>query len=276
MYCTKCGRKADPGDQYCAGCGTRLKTGATAPGTPEAKRCTLLPWILLAVTLVILAVSMGKNREKEDQELVRAPVSQQTQPATQPPALTPEQELQIMLAELNQHDLNPEPSFWDDSTVRRTVEPYGDNVWIQDFLSDGTLIRFAEVCYDSSGQYTGKRVIEYDLQGFMADEKELMADGSVWMHIPHANTYDEQGRAVSLCSFNRAGQPLTVQTFLYREDGSFVSEFSEYRGAIYEYDFEENPEGTTSLWYHSITEYSADAEILSEVCDVMDGFPVEE
>ena len=42
-------------------------------------------------------------------------------------------------------------------------------------------------------------------------------------------------------------------------------DWEEYRGAVYEYDFEYDPEGTTSLFSYGYTTFTAEGDVLDQM-----------
>lgn len=158
-----------------------------------------------------------------------------------------------------------ENSDYSDGTPRRRVFDYGD-LYITDYRPDGTTLRDT-ILYYSSGTYGGIRVTNCDDFGNPTDETETMADGSLWMYLYYENSYDDAGRPVRLAQYNRVGNPLMIRTYTYNADGSWRMDFEEYSGAVYEYDFEENPAGETSLWNYGYTTFDAEGNVIDQMIE---------
>lgn len=175
---------------------------------------------------------------------------------------------------------DPGSTYYADGTLQQeTRYEDGQPVEIKTYYPDGILASCTQFEYNS-GSLVGRTVEEYDDHGNPLSVTAIAITRSgeevLDWYFYYENTYDDQGRPVSLCCYNRVGNPISEEYFSYYDDGSYHHDFSEYRGAIYEYDFEDNPEGTTSLWYHSVTGYDAAGEVYLFFCDVEDGFYLEE
>lgn len=274
MYCTKCGQKAIAGDRYCARCGSLLQAPAEnkAPAQSKSKAtsfkkiiknivvaivafvlfCFVSGFILTIIFTIKPEWASGKSAEQTQAQSEMIMVY---------PRLTPEI-VEQKVAELGQSDgLDSVPVFWEDGKTRRMVDRYPlhnpTRVEIWDYLPDETLIRYAEVHFSESGEYQYKTVTTYDEYGNPTDVLETMDDGSVWLHYYYENVYDEMGRPILLTMYNRAHNPYEIISYFYYADGSYTEDYSEYRGTLYEYDFETDPEGNTALFNHIITEYDS-------------------
>lgn len=270
MYCTKCGKKVNAGDRFCGQCGNVLilnsEKKTPVEGTPKRKKYW---WLVVLAVLAGISFITGTKADKKTSELQYAEVTVQTpfNTTTVSPKITPEV-VEQKVAELGQSDgLDSVPVFWEGGKTRRMVDRYPlqnpETVEIWDYLEDGTLIRYAEVHYSDTGEYQYKTVTTYDEYGNPTDVLETMEDGSVWLHYYYVNEYDTNGRPVTLLMYNRAGEIYNIDSFIYYPDGSYLKTASEYRGALYEYDFETNPEGKTTKYQSFIIEYDASGNEIS-------------
>lgn len=270
MYCRKCGRKADAGDRFCSQCGNALiwepEKNVPIKGSPKRKNYW---WLAVLIALAGISFIIGEKVGNKPSELQYSENAVQTpfNSTTVSPRITPEI-VEQKVAELGQSDgLDAVPVFWEGGKTRRMVDRYPlhnpEKIEIWDYLEDGTLIRYAEVYYSRTGEYQYKSVTTYDEYGNPTDVLETMEDGSVWLHYYYVNEYDTKGRPVVLMMYNRAGEIYNIDSFIYYPDGSYLKTATEYRGALYEYDFETNPEGKTGKYQSFIIGYDASGNEIS-------------
>ena len=244
MYCAKCGKEARAGDTYCSGCGSKLSGG----GPKKSNWLT----VVLCAALVLSAVSVfGGNRDESS-----PPVSVEQEPTTSV------QTVDELPAEPEDGDLLEE-SDYANGMPRRRISDYSDK-YITDYRPDGTLLRETTLHY-SSGAYGGKRVKNCDEYGNPTDETETMPDGSLWLYLYYVNSYDTQGRPLILSQYNRAGFPLYIRSYTYNADGSYRMDWTEYRGPVYEYDFEAGSQGTTTLAFEGWTTFTAEGDVIDQM-----------
>ena len=240
MYCTKCGKEAHSGDVYCSGCGSKLG------GKKKGKGWLLL--LICAAALIVSAVTVFGEKEPA------TPIE------TFPSAAEPET---ISLPEEPRDGDILEDSCYADGSPRREVSDSYGTVYVYDYRPDGTLLRETWLYY-SDGRFGGKRVINCDGYGNPSDTTETMADGELWLYLYYKNTYDEQGRPLVLAEYNRMGNPLCIYEYTYNSDGSYTQICTEYRGFVYEYDLEHNPQGTTGIFSRSTTTFTAAGDVIDQ------------
>ena len=247
MYCTKCGKEARSGDVYCSGCGNKLE------GKKKSKSWILIPVCALAV--VVSAVNLFHTPKPEP-----VPFVQQRETICLPDAqINPN----VQLPEEPKDGDILEDSDYPGGLPRRRVDDYDTSVYVSDYRPDGTMLRDT-ILYYSNGSYGGIRVTNYDDHGNKTDTTETTDKGELWLYLYYQNSYDEQGRPLVLAEYNRMGYPLCVYEYTYNADGSYTMECSEYRGYVYEYDREYNPQGTTSIWLRSTTTFNAEGDVIDQ------------
>lgn len=245
MSCKKCGKQLQPGEAYCSGCGQKVDA---APGKNNGG-CLIL--LLIVAAIIFLANRNGKTEKKT------------VEPVT--PATTAVSQY-IDLGEYGQ-PLEPfhgdilTDSDYRSGTPRRRVENHGDNVYVTDYREDGTMLR-ETILYYSDGIFSARRVTNNDSYGIRTDVTERLADGTLWLYLYYKNTYTDDGRPFDLVEYNRTGHMLYESVYFYYEDGSYTINFSDYRGPVYEYDFETNPSGETYLFSYGYTKYDANGNFV--------------
>lgn len=259
MYCTKCGKEAHSGDVYCSGCGSKLG------GKKKNKSWILL--LISAAALIVSAVNLFSDRAPE--------------PVTPIETFSPVVEretISLPEAQINTDAQLPEEpkdgdiledSDYADGAPRRRVDDYDTGVYVTDYRPDGTMLRDT-ILYYSNGTYGGIRVTNYDDHGNPTDTTETMADGELWLYLFYKNTYDEQGRPLVLAEYNRMSYPLCIYEYSYNADGSYTQVCTEYRGYVYEYDRESNPQGTTSIWCRSSTTFNAAGDVIDQYIEELE------
>ena len=273
MYCTKCGKKADQGDVFCSACGHKLGSGSGPEITQSKSRKGFPKWILILVALGIVGAVAGTLEERGTGPKAPAEI----------PTVTVQKQETVPSQEPEEDLLPPEPkdgdvlenSEYSNGITRRWVDDYGTTVYVCDYRPDGTTLRDTVLMYTEEGKFASIRVTNYDDRGNPTDTTETESDGALWLHLYYENVYDIQGRPLRLVQYNRMGNPLYIYSYTYNSDGTYTMEITEYRGFVYEYDLEFNPEGTTSPWYHSITTFNSAGEPVDQYITMMDGVPVE-
>lgn len=263
MYCSKCGKQVRSGDVYCSGCGSRLTAAAqnTQKNKTQKNGKSRLLMLLCAAALILAAVNIfGSSRQSS---------SSPSGSLQERESVTLKQPQASALPQEPGPDDTLEDSTYSDGTLRRSVEDYGD-IYVTDYRPDGTLLR-ETILYYSSGSYSGKRVKNCDAWGNPTDETETLTDGTVWLSLTYSNRYDDQGRPLQLAQYNRAGNPLYIYSYSYNADGSYTMELIEYRGPAYEYEFEENPAGTTTPWTSLTTTFNSEGELIDQMIHQLDG-----
>ena len=248
MYCSKCGKEVRSGDAFCSACGSKVGSG----NTPKKKNNGLL--ILIGIVVLVLAAGNLFGGKSSTNTYT---------PVQSPSAVTSVQSgTNTLPAEPNDGDVL-ENSDYADGTPRRRVS--GDTeIYITDYRPDGTQLRDT-ILYYNNEIYGGKRVTNCDAHGNPTDETETMADGTLWLYLFYTNTYDEQGRPLQLTTYNRMGYPLHVYTYTYNSDGSYRMDWDEYRGPVYEYDYEYTPDGTTTHFSAGYTTYTANGDVIDQM-----------
>ena len=203
-----------------------------------------------AVILLVLAFMLSGYQNTGSS----AAVSQQEQPSQVQPQVQEQPP-----AEPEKGDVL-ENSTYANGVLRRDVQESYGTVYVYDYRSDGTMLR--ETWLQEDGDV--KRVINCDAHGNPTDETETQM-GELWLSMYYKNSYDEQGRPLSIAQYNRAGFPLYIRTYSYNADGSYRMDFVEYRGPVYEYDFDYSPEGTTTLAFEGYTTFSADGSVIDQM-----------
>ena len=258
MYCTKCGKEARPGDVYCSGCGNKLSHSGT-------KKKTGVLLVILCIAAVTVATGILASRESNTGHgpiEYFAPVVEREIPVLEEPEINAGE----MLPEQPKDGDILEDSFYANGNPRREVTDSYGTVYVYDYRPDGTLLRETWLGY-SNDAFTHIRVTNCDDHGNPTDTKETMADGQLWLYLYYQNTYDEQGRPLMLAEYNRMGYPLCIYEYTYNADGSYTQVCTEYRGFVYEYDLEYNPEGTTGLFSRSITTFTAQGDVIDQYMD---------
>lgn len=247
-YCNKCGKELRAGDSYCGGCGQ--KVGAAAASGKK------IVWVVVLLCIaLIIGITVGQTEKQEPEKIQpEAAISPVTQTGTLSVDTLPEEPEDGM--ELVDSD-------YSNGMPRRRVSGSTDK-YVTDYRMDGTLLRDSELHY-YDGKFTDKRITNYDAYGNPTDVTETMSDGTLWLYLFYINEYDEQGRPLILAEFNRQGNPLYIYCYTYNADGSCRMDWEEYRGAVYEYDFEYDPEGTTSLFSYGYTTFTAEGDVLDQM-----------
>ena len=267
MYCTKCGKKAASGDVYCSGCGSKLGSGAKTQNKKGSS------WILILLCAAVLIFAASKMMgQKEDSGLTSFEPEKERESITL-------QEAQVNTGEMLPEEPKDgdllEDSSYANGNPRREVSDYSGTVYVTDYRPDGNLLRETTLTYINAGEFGGIRVTNYDEYGNPTDTTQSLADGELELYLYYENTYDDQGRPLRLAEFNRMGNPLCIYSYTYNSDGTYTMECTEYRGFVYEYDLPYHPQGTTSLWAHSVTTFNASGEPVDQYITMMDGSPVE-
>lgn len=266
MYCTKCGKKANPGDVYCSGCGSRLGPGSGQEKKQARDTKGSGNWLLLLIVIGVVGAFVGMWESSSAPE---APSGNLTA------SIRTEQKSTESLPQEPRDGDVLEESHYPNGNPRREVSDYGETVYVTDYRPDGMILRDTTLTYTSDGQFAAIRVTNYDDHGNPTDTTETESDGALWLYLYYENTYDDQGRPLKLVEYNRMGNPLCIYSYTYNSDGTYTMECTEYRGFVYEYDLEYNPQGTTSLWTHSITTFNQAGEPVDQYITMMDGSPVE-
>lgn len=255
MRCTKCGKEIRQGDAYCSGCGQKIMVTSAAPAAPAQgkKSGGCLVWVLVIAAIIFIISNRSGKPAPEKKDLENA-VPATTQSLTVVTDTLP--------AEPYDGDIL-EDSDYPDGTPRRRVGNYTDK-YITDYRPDGTMLRDV-ILYYSEGSFAAKRVTNFDEHGTPTDTTEKLADGTLWLYTYCDNTYDPKGRPAYLIEYNRMGYVLSQDIYVYNEDGSYCMNWEEYRGPVYEYDFETNPEGETSLFAYGYTTFDAYGNVIDQM-----------
>ena len=244
MYCKKCGKELRQGDTYCSGCGQKV-TGNPASSSGEDH--TKIGGLVWGVLIIAIALFVTNRNDKADTPKTETTV----------PAATQSISLRRYSQPLQPFDGDVlEDSDYPDGMPRRRVENIGDNVYVTDYRKDGTMLR-ETILYYSNGVFSARRVTNIDTHGFRTDVTERMADGTLWLYLYYENIYTDDGRPFNMVEYNRKGNMLYETVYFYYDDGSYTINFTDYRGPVYEYDFETNPSGETYLFSYGYTKYDA-------------------
>ena len=249
MRCTKCGNELRQTDAYCSNCGQKVNTASAAP---EKKNGGCLFLVLIIAAIIFISNKQGGNTSKPEPEAMNPPT----------------QSISLM-----NHTLPGEPydgdvledSDYPDGMPRRRVSDYGDK-YITDYRPDGTMLRDV-ILYYSEGVYSAKRVTNYDDHGNPTDTTERMADGTLWMYLYYENAYTDDGRPFCLTEYNRAGYLLREDIYMYNDDGTYSISWTEFRGPVYEYDFETNPTGETEMFSYGYVTFDADGNVIDQMIE---------
>ena len=245
MFCTKCGKESSPGDVYCSGCGTRLKTGEAMQ-----KKKHLNNWITLALAAVVLILGavMVFRKGPESVPVQTLPPKLETQPQTEtspqteastPGQSTPEAaESSPETAETpqqNQQFLSEESrsEYGSAYLVRYRYDSTGNLIWkdtgdgyihTYSYRTDGTLEKEG-ISFD--GEPTS--VILYDEQGNSVSESDLQ--GYI---VEYQNTYDNQKRLISRQRSSESEGLIEESLYTYGVDGGYTLNYIDYAdGAIH-------------------------------------------
>lgn len=253
MYCKKCGKELRQGDTYCSGCGQKVTDNPASSSGEDHTKIGCLVWLVI---ILAIAFFVTNRNDKAD--------------ATKTEVTIPAATQSISLGKYSQ-PVEPfdgdvlEDSDYPDGTPRRRVRDYGDKQ-ITDYRQDGTLLRDVTLYY-SNGVYSAKRVTNYDSHGNPTDVTERMSDGELWLYLYYENEYTDDGRPFCLTEFNRAGYPLFSYIYMYYEDGTYSVNFDDFRGPVYEYDFETNPSGETFLFAYGYTKFDANGNVIDQMIE---------
>lgn len=265
MYCTKCGKKANPGDRFCGGCGAKLGTVGETAKNPGGLG------IMAVLILVILVIGgLWISRMKAEQEQLREQIrwgEVATEMAAEPnPVKT----------YYSDGALHTATYFHSNGLPRYVEERDGDGNVIQaeNYWENGNIQTLTMYSYNA-GAVSELTVYTCDEYGNTISFSQQYADGKTFNSYYYSYDYDDQGRMVAMTNFNQNGVLIQEETRSYHADGSYTRDYTEYRGAnTYDWEFEMGDPDVANKWYHAIMECDAQGNVLWEECDFSDGYDV--
>lgn len=275
MYCTKCGKKADPGDKFCAQCGNKLGS-AVQEEKPKGSGLGKMVALIVAI-LVLSAFFLGREdtKQKEEKEAARwETLPETTETAQSTTEAQPQQEL----------------VYYSDGSIYKIIDYYPNGVCKQilqnnaegqlsrseTYREDGTLRQITDYEYDSSGKHTYTTAMEFDDHENILSCVESYPGGAVSNSYFYSYAYDDQGRMVEMINYNKNSVLMQEEYRTYHADGGYTRDYTEYRGAnTYDWEFDSDDPDVANKWYHAIVECDAEGHELSVICDFADGHPQE-
>lgn len=239
MYCTKCGKKAAPGDVYCSGCGKKLRSEQEAQG--GKKLLLRIGTLVLAAAIVTVGAATllrsrpgaGEAEQKsaavtkpaETERAVTDEPSAETQATVQTPAqpaAPSQQESYLSREEVEEYGAKLVTLYRYDGEGRVTWKQSPDGYTHHySYRSDGTL--------EKEGLALGEEptgVILYDRHGNPERESDLLGNAITWN-----NSYDARNRLLSSEKYGPEGI-LEKSMYTYHSDGGYTLTFSDYADGV--------------------------------------------
>ena len=260
MYCTKCGKKANPGDRFCAGCGAKLDNGNAV----TQKRSRGFRKVLAAVLVILLIPVLFTMREEREQ----AEHAQWGKTATET-AVPPEP----VHTYYSDGSLHTTTTFHDNGNTRYVEERNGEGQVIQgeSYRENGMLWSVTQYAY-SGKELQELTMYTYDEHGNVISFEQQYGDGTTFNCYYYSYEYDEFGRMVRMANFNQNGVLMQEEYRNYYGDGSYIRDYTEYRGAnTYDWEFDMGDPDVAVKWYHALIECDAQGNERSVMCDFSDG-----
>ncbi len=273
MYCTKCGRKAAPGDAYCAACGTRLRTEGEIQNR-RRRTYRILTWCIGGAILVAALIPVFVKKPAEPEIQLPPPVSEEVRLPTTPPETTEEPAWTETAAAQSQ------PTEPTDIPVSSAALYLTEETRVENGIT--TKLRYA---YDEEGRLVRKdtgdgcvhtysyrpdgtlekeglardgapvSVILCDTRGNPQKESDLEGDVR-----EYENTYDHENRLVSSQKRAASGELLEEKQYTYAVDGSYTLDCIDHAEGL--------------LYCNVHMEYDSQGRLLKQYQNLESGLPV--
>lgn len=261
MYCTKCGKKANPGDRFCAGCGVKL--GSVTVETE--KRSGGFGRIVTVILVILLGLVLFIGREEWKQEEHARWGRTATETAVSP---------EPMHTYYSDGSLHTTTTFHGNGNIRYVEERNGDGLVAQaeSYRENGMLWSVTQYSYSGS-DLRELTMYTYDEHGNVISFDQQYGDGTTCNCYYYSYEYDDMGRVVYMSNFNQNGVLMQEEYRNYYSDGSYIRDYTEYRGAnTYDWEFDMGDPDVAHKWYHALIECDAQGNERRVMCDFSDGY----